>query len=387
MEQMNKDLIACLRSALFDECFNCDIVTCIPLASQHGLSHLLYYALAKLPQENRPDELLCAGLKRKAYASLIREAAQQRTVEALFDRFEEAAIRCVPLKGIVVKKFYPKPELRYMSDIDLLVDAERTADVRRIFEEMGAHVLNYEQGDTDLYITTEGLVFEIKRTLRGEGFNQATVRFLNDLLSLASPMKDRKYVSDLPNEEQYAYILCHMVKHLLDGGVGVRPVMDLWFCKKNMQLNEEKLAALLAELKLTEFAQKAEHLASVWFGSEKETPMDAELGEYILSSGSFGSEEHRVADRMLQNKGQKSRFTYALARFFLPYKTMRRYFPVLGKWPILLPAFWVWRLIRAIFFRRAKLTEEISAVGDASSRTLSQRLEFYSRCGIDISEK
>ena len=125
----------------------------------------------------------------------------------------------------------------------------------------------------------------------------------------------------------------------------------------------------------------------MWFGAEEAALLDTELGDYILSSGSFGSEEHKVADRMLQNKNQKSRFGYIFARFFLPYSTMCRHFPVLRKCPILLPVFWFWRAIRAIFYRRGKLSEELGAVGEANTEKLAQRLDFYTRCGIDISEK
>ena len=387
MKQENKDLISCLRAAFLGEKVDCKVADCVSLAQQHGVLHLLYYAVAQSKPENKPDEELCAALKRKAYGALIREATQQRMLEELYSRFEASQIRCTALKGIVLKNLYPKPEFRFMSDIDILIDPRDAEAVRQHFEEMGCYVLTFDQSDTDLYLSPEGLNFEVKRTLRFESFNKTSELFLDKLLSFAVPIPGYSYVSALPNEEHYAYIICHMVKHMLDGGVGVRPVMDLWVCKNHMKLDENKKNELLRELKLTKFAEEAEHLADVWFGNEEERPFDAELGEYILSSGSFGSAENRVVDRIIHSKKGKGRIAYVLGRLFLPYRSMCYYFPVLQKWPVLLPVFWFWRMIRAAFCRRGKLSEELSAVSEANGERLSQRLSFYQRCGIDFTEK
>lgn len=387
MNQINNDLILCLRAALLSERVCCDVENCIPLAQRHGVTHLLYYAVNLLPPEQRPGDELCGLLKRKTYGAVLREAAQQQKLDELYRRMEASQIRCVALKGIVLKAAYPKPELRYMADIDILIDPNDAEKLRRHFEEMGCRVLNFDQGETDLYVSPEGLTFEIKRTLRSESFNPATEVFLDKLLSIAKPLPDYRYVSSLPNEEHYAYVLCHMVKHLLNGGVGVRPVMDVWICKNNLQMDEIRLKRLLAELKLTDFAEKIEHLASVWFSDAEKTPLDEELGEYILNSGAFGSEEHRVADRMIHRKNGTNRVTYVLTRLFPPYRTMRYYYPILRSWAVLLPIFWIWRMIYAVIFRRGKLAEEVGAIGEANSQMLEQRIAFYGRCGINISEK
>ncbi len=383
MEDTTKNLISCVRASLHGEQTDCDFVPCLKNAYRHGVTNLIYYSVAS----REMDASLKANLKRQTYAAAVREIAQQNLTEEIYRCFEASKIRCVALKGIVLKYLYPKPEMRYMSDIDLVIDPSKAALVRDILENLGCSVINYDCGETDAYRSAEGLNLEIKKTLALENFNEQSGEFLGKILDMAEPMQGFQYVCSLPNEEHYAYVLCHIVKHMLCGGVGIRPIMDVWICRKHMPLDGEKVFKLLEQLELTAFAQTIEHLAEVWFGDAEPTPIDDELGEYILSSGSFGTEAHKVADRMLVGGKGKNRFTYLWKRFFLPYSSMCRYYPVLKKWAILLPVFWIWRAIYALLFRRGRLKAEVTAVGNTNEKMLRERLDFYHRCGIVIDEK
>ena len=382
MEDTNKALISCIRAALSGEHVACDMEKCMPLAFRHGVTNLLYYAIAKEPSESVAPYK--TNLKQQAYAAVLREVAQQAALEELYRRFEASKIRCVALKGIVLKHLYPKREMRYMSDIDILIDPANAAAAYEHLKQMGWTEVNYETGDTDSYRSPGGLNLEIKKDLKPEAYNPKTEAFLGQILALSKPMEGFEYVCSLPNEEHYAYLLCHIVKHMLNGGVGIRPIMDIWICKNHMPLDQAKLTSLLEKLQLTTLAQTIEHLASVWFDDAEMTPIDDELGDYIVNSGAFGTEEHRVADRMLVGEESRNKFVYMWSRFFLPYRTMRNRYPTLRKLPILLPFFWIWRMIYALLFRGGKLKEEVGAVGEANQQLLQDRLDFYNRCGINI---
>ena len=65
---------------------------------------------------------------------------------------------------------------------------------------------------------------------------------------------------------------------------------------------------------------------------------------------------------------------------------MRNRYPLLRKLPILLPFFWIWRSIYALIFRGGKLKEEVGAVSETNQQLLQKRLDFYHRCGINITE-
>ena len=189
MNQINTALISCIRAALTEESADCDVASCIGAAYTHGVTNLLYYAAAKMPKEKRPEAGLMSMLKQNTYTAIVRETMQCQLLKEIYRRFEDSKIRCVALKGVVLKELYPKPELRYMSDIDLLIDSTRASDVRKYFEELGCQVLNFDSGDTDHYLTADGLTIEVKKFLYEESFNPQTWDFLSKILSLAEPME------------------------------------------------------------------------------------------------------------------------------------------------------------------------------------------------------
>ena len=387
---MEERLISLLAAALGKGMRSAEAVNvleCLPLAQKHGVANMLYYALPRLPAEQQPAEPGRRLLRGLAYTAAARDAVQERELDTLFARFEAEKIAVLPLKGCVIKTLYPKPDMRYMSDVDLLFDKKQAARVREIMQSLGYETMKFEQGDTDFYISPTRLNYELHRSLGDESFNAGSRCFLESLLSAAVPREGKAFLLELPQEEHYAYLLCHFVKHLINGGIGVRQVMDIYICRHGWCLDEKKLAALLQKLELTEFAATLERLAECWFGGGQGDAVTDELGAYIFGSGTFGTDEQRVADRILRDQEKTNRAAYVLRRVFLPYKTMCAYFPSLKKVPFLLPFYWIFRILRGIFCRNKKLSEEINTVIRTTDETVSERAAFYRRCGLKVYEK
>ena len=364
-----------------------NVMESLPVAQKRSVANMLYDALPQLPQEQQPKEAERRLLKELAYAAAAREALQQRELDAILGRFEAEHITVLPLKGCVIKQLYPKPEMRYMSDTDLLFDMAQAASVRATLEELDYTTHRFAQGETDLYSSPMRMNYELHHSLQNEAFNENSRRFLDGLLSCARPKAGSKYVLDLPKEEHYAYLLCHFVKHLLNGGVGVRQVMDVYICRHGWSFDEERLAALLRELELTDFAATLERLADHWFCNGNGDDVTDELGAYILGSGTFGTDEQRVADRILKEQKKPNRARYVLRRVFPPFELMSFYFPRLKKLPFLLPFYWLLRIFRGIFCRKRKLSNEIDTVFRTTDETLKERTAFYHRCGLKVYER
>ena len=364
-----------------------NVLESLPAAQAHGVANMLYYALPQLPTEKQPKEAERRLLKELAYAAAAREALQHRELDTILARFEAEHISVLPLKGCVIKQLYPKPEMRYMSDTDLLFDPAQAASVRAALEELGYTTDRFAQGDTDLYSSPMRMNYELHRSLQNEGFNENSRRYLDGLLSCARPKAGCKYILELPKEEHYAYLLCHFVKHLLNGGIGVRQVMDIYLCKRQWSFDERKLQALLKELELSEFAATLERLAECWFGSGTGDAVTDELGAYILGSGTFGTDKQRVTDRILKEQKDANRAVYVLRRVFPPFALMSFYFPRLKKLPFLLPFYWIFRIFRGIFCRRQKLSVEMDTVFRTTDETVRERAAFYRRCGLRVYEK
>lgn len=359
---------------------------CLPCAQAHSVANMLYYALPLLPTEQQPQAAQKRILKELAYAAATREAVQQRELNTLLERFEQEKITVLPLKGCIIKFLYPKPEMRVMSDTDLLFDPKQAAQVRAVMNELGYETKKYGQGDTDFYISPAKMSYELHRSLRAEGYHESSRSFLQSLTSYALPKRGYQYILELPNEEHYAYLLCHFVKHLLNGGIGVRQVMDVYLCRHRWSFHEKRLSLLLEKLELADFAAVLERLADAWFGGGQGDRITEELGAYVLGSGTFGTDTQRVADRMLREQKKTNRFVYVLKRLFPHADTMKQYFPSLKKAPFLLPFYWIFRIFRGVFCRNRKLSDEMNTVLRTTDETVNERAAFYRRCGLKIYE-
>ena len=80
-----------------------------------------------------------------------------------------------------------------------------------------------------------------------------------------------------------------------------------------------------------------------------------------------------------RKKGSGSRFQYYLKRIFLPYEDMKYTYPVLQKWPVLLPVFWVVRWFKMLDpKKRAAARREIELerkTGEAEEKRASELME------------
>lgn len=389
MGGQERNLILLLRSAINGSpChpIEPDYVEILQLAQRHCVSNLLYYAVKMLPSDLWPAADILQEMKQLAFAAVTREAVQQKELQTLFTAFESEKLHVLPLKGCRLKELYPKPEFRYMSDTDLLFNAADATRVRVCMEQMGFQCTRFDVGSTDLYFSPLGMYYELHRDLGDEACNAQGETFLKSLLQRSVAWNEYRYVLELAPEEHYAYVLCHIVKHLINGGTGIRSVLDVWICRKFWQLDEIKLTGLLDFLKLTQFARTIERLAGVWFGDVPPDPVTEELGAYLFNSGVFGKEELRVADRMLRQERQGSKLRYVCGRLFPPFATMRGYYPILKKLPVLLPLFWLWRIAEALIQRHKKIGRELAVFNETDHEAVRRRSEFYERCGLRLDQ-
>lgn len=78
--------------------------------------------------------------------------AEMRTV---FAQLEEAGIWYVPLKGSVLKEYYPEYGMRQMADCDVLFDKSRAEDVKKrlIPDEGKKYGRHFSTEDFYVYVT------------------------------------------------------------------------------------------------------------------------------------------------------------------------------------------------------------------------------------------
>ena len=101
----------------------------IVISMQHHIAVLIYYGAynsgIKIPS---PYSNI---LYKYTLQSIQLDAVQNYNFNIMSKSFGDNDIDYLPLKGIILKKYYPKSEMRFMSDIDILIKSEQYLPVFR----------------------------------------------------------------------------------------------------------------------------------------------------------------------------------------------------------------------------------------------------------------
>ncbi len=336
------------------------------LSKAHDMAHLVGDALNKCGVfENLPavmdenERAAIAKVKEKFDEQIFTAVYRYETInyelEQICKTLEEAEIPFIPLKGSVIRKYYPKPWMRTSCDIDILV---READLARAVEKL-SETLKYERGEKgshDIKMYSEnGVHLELHFSLIESDVVSQTDIPLRQVWNYVQPINgtSRHAMND---EMFYYYHIAHMAKHFVHGGCGVRPFADLWLYNRVNTGNTDKRNKLLSDGGLLKFSEEAENLAAAWFGNKEHDATTQEMENYILQGGVYGTLEQHLA--MSQNK-KGGKFRHLMSRIFLSYKDMAIYYPSLKKCPILFPFYQVRRWCRILFCggRKAAMNE------------------------------
>ena len=112
----------------------------------------------------------------------------------------------------------------------------------------------------------------------------------------------------------------------------------------------------------------------------------------ILNSGVYGTNEVQILSAALKDakktgsaKGVRTR--KFLRTVFLPYRNMREKYRVLEKVPVLLPVFWVVRIVTVLLFKRKKLAKANQDYNTASAQKIDAYGQALHLVGLDFNFK
>lgn len=356
-----------------------------------------YLAFANMQQI---EALLIAGLHRSgfSYGKEVRNialrtamvAAKQETVaEELYNLFEANGIDYLPLKGCILRPMYPAPELRSMGDIDILIKAQQYKHIRPLLMAHGFHE-GYES-DHEYGWDKNDVHIELHKRLI-PSYNKDYYAYYGEGWQLAMPtISSHRY--ELSVENTYIYIVTHYAKHYRDVGAGIRQALDLYVYRKACpHMDENYIQEKLKLLQLERFHANTIHMLDVWFSGAADTEATKLITERLFASGPFGTHENHLQSVMLKQINhfgslRKAKIAGWVRRVFLPYDSMCRLFPVLKKWPVLLPALWIARWFTVFLHKRKRFQEykqEDSTLSDDSVRAYREMLR---KSGLDFNFK
>lgn len=328
----------------------------LKISSKHDVDHLLVLGLKQnelISKEN-------ADIEKCILKAVYRYERIRYELENLYAELEKAQIPFLPLKGSVLRKYYPEAWMRTSCDIDVFVhekDSEKAKsvlvkDYGYVYQGKGSH-------DISLFSPDE-VHIELHYDLVEDGFANAAPTVLERVWDTAVVKDGFAYCYRMPDEMFYFYHIAHMAKHFENGGCGIRPFIDLWLLDNIEGADTYKRDEVLADGGLLQFANVSRKLSRIWFGGEKSDKLSLQMQNFILRGGVYGSADNRVA---LQQKKKGGRMGYILSRVFIPYAKLKRYYPILEKHRWLTPFMQVRRwfmLLRPDVARMAKREMEVN---------------------------
>jgi len=334
-----------------------DLDAVYDVAERHMLSAV---AAMALESAGRGDARSSAAIRK----AMRRTACFEAEKAGVLQKLEEAGIWHMPLKGSVLKDLYPKISMRQMTDIDILIDPDRSEDVRHIMEELG---FVHDHGGTriDDYRKEPVCSFEMHRTLFTARKDGPLRDYYRDVGSRLLPDEGSRFGRHFSDEDFYLYMVAHEYHHYVNGGTGLRSLLDtyVYLTRKGDRLDRDAIDRELGKLGLRDFEAQMRGLALSLFCGEPLSDGDREMLEYILDSGTFGTMENAVRYRVkAMGGGPSARLRYVFRRVFLPMEDVRSNYPFFYRHRVLLPALLVYRVGLALTSRRRKVLREISVL-------------------------
>ncbi len=354
-----------------------DLPTLYDMASRHDMAHLLCSALDKsgqMPETGLSEETdeTAKNLKKQKSLSVFRAENIGFECEQLAKVLEDGGIDFVLLKGAVIRPLYPASWMRTSCDIDVLVreqDLEQAAAC--LCEGLEATAGQRESHDLSLY-TQSGVHIELHFCL--DEYLPKADGILSQVWEDVLPEEGKSHAYRMTPGMFYLYHVAHMAKHVLHGGCGIRPFLDMYLLNKREDYRSAKGQAMLEESGLSAFEEVARHLSRVWFAGEEHTAVTGRLETYLLEGGLYGTSDNRMAvESKRLGKGK-----YLLSRLFMPYDQLKVQYPVLYKhkwlYPVCQVRRWGSKLRKGRVAKETRKLKDLSAKGDGGTTALVKDL-------------
>ncbi|MBP3360675.1 MAG: nucleotidyltransferase family protein [Clostridia bacterium] len=360
---------------------NVDFSVLFELSIMHNIANLLYEPLSKL--ENVDKETL-EKFKVVYHAKIANDTIQTYYLEKITDLFEKNAVPYSVMKGPVIKKLYPRPDYRQSGDLDIFVDEKYREEARAIMEGIGFQIERYNLDDADdVYFIDKKIHVELHRILVSNKTPwQEECQKITDRLILT---EGKKYSYEMSLEDYYLYTIAHMAKHMKYSGMGIKMVLDVWVYinKYRSSLDWDVLKHRLDCCGLTTFEENIRKLTNYWFNNGESDEIIKDLSNYILLSGTFGTQKQlKMCSMAEKSQNINNRFVfnavYYTKFFFQPYEWMCGRYPVLRKLPFLLPFCWIHRAVKTILFDREK-AKRIASEYDGVEIDESKKVQEFKR--------
>ena len=358
------------------------------LAKDQGVLPMLYRGAMKYKDIIPADRIRI--WRGAMYAAVLQNEHVNQAQSEILGWLSENGIRAAILKGTSVARYYSPSDMRYLGDIDLLIDQSNLDLASEVLKEHG-YRLNEHEHDFHIAFVRGDITLELHYRAsvvpNGKG-GQAAAKIMERFLDEAIPVKvnDMSFPA-LSEKHQALMLLMHKERHVMASGIGLRQLCDwavfLSSLKKLSCLNE--IVCMCQECGLFVFLQVVTKASIKYLGLEGEgliwsieaedTLVDALMID-VFRSGNMGKADKNgdsflMAGRSILENHKQNAFVSFVMNL---NKLANKHFPITlhNKW--LLPIFWIFLplryIVRSLFGMRPKKN-----VFDALKRS-NQRFEL-----------
>lgn len=315
-------------------------------------------------------------VKSSVFKTLIQVAAYHEITKAL----EEGKVRHQVLKGTILKMDYPSPEMREMSDIDLVVFDETLERATEVMEKLGYKNCGVVKHHA-IFTKKPGIMVEVHWCLFDENVDHKQFMYFKNFRS--NLKEGFKYTYEFSKEDFYIYMLAHMAKHFFETGCGIRNLIDIYIFnnKYGSVLDKKYISGELTACGLLDFEKHMKELTYIWLEDKKCSDFYEDLFEYMLVGGIYGKTENGIWSQLAKETVDGNKMI-KLHYYFPSINFMKEKYPWLAKAPFLLPVAWIIRGVTGVSQKQSR--DHRIQLESSDKERINRMLNIYHRLNLNF---
>lgn len=358
-----------------------DLKQLLIMARRHSVASMVCMALEKTAIFANADETAKKQWLEAKNKAIRKNMLLDAERKAILHELEIQGIWYMPLKGSILKDWYPKPGMREMADNDILVDPSGREQVQEIFQNRGYKTVSFRKSNHDEYEKPPIYNFEMHVSLF-HGIYKGLAEQYENVKERLLPVDGTAYQFAFTPEDFYVFVLAHAHKHYSRSGTGVRTLADIYVMDRHLGdiMDWNEVEQKLTQLGIAEYEQHSRVLAEKLFSAVRplaETELtedEKEMLLYYCNATTYGTVDNRVNNRLheLQENSEDiklwTKVKYCCVRLFPGREFCKFAYPFVYKHPWTLPFFWVWRIVDRCITNKKNVQQELKALKAVSRR-------------------
>lgn len=346
-------------------------------------NHMCYLLLAPLIKAENLSQNLKEQCSAHVFQSLQRTLVQVTELKVLEKICEEHHIKNQPMKGAYMKFLYPSPEMREMSDIDILIEHNKIEEFGEFLKDRGYQLYRAERHH-DVYTKAPYMVVEAHRSMYDKTVDKKQYKYFESFRR-TKRKENCQYTYVFEKEDFYIYMISHIAKHFYARGCGIRNLVDVYVYLNEFQnqMDWEYLEKELSVCGLWEFAQQMQSMAYIWLENQDCEDFYQNLFWYMLDSGIYGKDENGIWNRFAEKGNQNKKMSakqLKLWYYFPPFSYMVEEYPWIENHSCLLPIAWVVRGFHGVFKKTG--SSKVKMLQEVNEEEIETYKEIYQKMGL-----